>query len=187
MCLGVGALLSAGLGIAGSMMSYQAASEQADAQNQFYMQNAEASNKAARAAYANQYTELVDRRNAGTQDKTERAIAALKARGTVREAAGSAGVTGLSVDALVGDYYAQQGRANDAIDENYQMTHDNIMSQMDAIHAQTTGRINSVQRAVPPSPGAFIVRGLTSAVNSFSTSMRGTSYMPTYNYSLGIG
>lgn len=179
-------ILSAGLGIMGSMMQYQAAKQEADAQNEYYKQNAEAANKAAIAAYANQYNSLVDQRNSASQDKTERAIQALRARGTVREAAGSAGVTGLSVDALVNDYYSQQGRANDAIDQNYQMTQDNIMSQMDAVHSQTTARINSVRRAVPPSPGAYIIRGLTSAVNSFGTMMRTPTYMPTVNYGLGI-
>lgn len=180
------------LGVAQSIVGYQQAQQQAERQNEYYRQNAEAANAAARAAYANLNAQRDNERLSATADKTGIAIKALQARGAAREAAGSAGVTGLSVDALVNDYSAQEGRQNEAVDINYQLASDNVRSQMDAIHSNTEARINSVQRAQPPSFLPFAIRGLSSVVNSAAGYLhssyvaKAAGYSPVTFNSLGI-
>jgi hypothetical protein len=60
-------------------------------------------------------------------------------------------VTGLSVDALVNDYYGREGRRLDSIDQNYEMDRDYLRADMDNTQSTAQQRINSVQRATPPS------------------------------------
>lgn len=136
---------------ASSIAGFAAQSQAASRQNAFYQQNAEAARTAELSAFANQGIQLGNERAASDQDILERRIQALKARSTARESAGASGVTGLSVDALINDYYGQEGRAVDAVDQNFKMERDNVIAQMDATAAHTTAQINSVQRAAPPS------------------------------------
>jgi hypothetical protein len=172
--------------IAGAGMGFMQAQQQADAQNAYYEQNAIAARRAAVQEYANVQNSGIQQRNADEQKKFETAVQGLRARGTVREAAGSAGVTGLSVDALVADYYGQEGRQQDAIDQNYEITKGNIRSQMDSIQSQTTARINSVPKAQDPSFAPFLLRGLSGVVSAGAGYLRNTHFTPMYNYNLGI-
>lgn len=168
MCVGpVGAVLGAALSIAGSMAQYSAAQEAADAQNQYYMQNAMEAQRAARDAYVSQNTRLHQEKQAADQKTFETSVEALKKRGTARTSAGEAGVSGLSVDALVGDLFAQEGRQKVAIDTNYDMTRQDIISQMDETRARAQQRINSVQRASGPSAASYLISGLSGAVGAF--------------------
>lgn len=151
------------------------------------MQNAEAANEAARAAYHNQGVELTQKLASSDQDMFERSIQALKARGTARDAAGAAGVTGLSVDALVNDYYGAEGRGKDSVITNFDIERQNIISQMDSTYRGTEARINSVQRAEPPSFLGAAVRIAGGALNAFSVGTgRSPAFNPAYNNALGI-
>jgi hypothetical protein len=172
--------------VAGAGMGFMQAQQQADAQNAYYQANAKAARSAAIQEYANVQNSGIQQRNADEQKKLETAISGLRARGKVREAAGSAGVTGLSVDALVNDYYGQEGRQQDAIDQNYEIVRGNIQSQMDSIKSQTVARINSVPTAQEPSFAPFVLRGLSGIVSAGAQYMRNTSFTPMYNYNLGI-
>ncbi len=172
----------------GAVAQYQQQRQAAANQNAFYQQNAQAANDAARAAYANEENALNNKLGAADQDVMERRIQALKARGTARDAAGEAGVTGLSVDALLDDYYAAEGRGVDSVNQNFKMERDNIIASMEATHAQTTARIDSVQRAQPPSFLGAAIRIAGGALNAYSvgTGRASTAFMPTTNYALGI-
>jgi len=168
MCIGaVGAVLSAGLSIAGSMASYSAAQEAADAQNQYYMQNAREAQRAATDSYVSQNIRLHQEKEASDQKTFENSVEALRKRGTARTAAGEAGVSGLSVDALVGDIFAQEGRQQMAVDSQYQMNRQDVLSQMDETRARAQARINSVQRANSPSAASYLIQGLSGAVGAF--------------------
>ena len=150
MCVGIG-ILSLGLGIAQGVMGFAAQSQAASAQNAYYTANAEAAQKAAINRYAFEQNKIIQERNAASQQNNETRIAALEGRSTARTASGEAGVSGLSVDALIHDYYGREGRRIDSIDSNYQMNRDYLRAEMESTRAQTEARINSVQKAAPPS------------------------------------
>ncbi|MCL8384159.1 MULTISPECIES: hypothetical protein [Xanthobacter] len=167
MCVAALPLLSLGLSIAGGVASYQAAKSQADAQNQMYRENARDANKAADNQYAALQHKSIQERNAADQKLFENNIDALRARSQARTSAGEAGVTGLSVNALVNDLWAQQGRRDDATMQNYQTARDDAYAQMDQVKANTQSRINSVQRAKSPSFLPFLIGGISGGLGAF--------------------
>jgi len=159
----LGAVVSLAQGVAG----YASASQQADAQNQYYMENARAAQAATVNSYANLQIRQMQEREAADQKAQENAVAALEKRSTAQVSSGEAGVTGLSVDALVGNLFQQEGRNWMSINTNLQMTDQNLRTEMDNVKAQGQGRINSVQRAQSPSPFPFLLQGLSGALEAF--------------------
>lgn len=157
-----------GLSALSSASAFAGASQQAADQNALYQSNASASTVALATDYANLGVKSVQERQAASQKKFDTSLDALKARSTAWTAAGEAGVTGLSVDALVGDYFAAEGRQRQAIDTNNQMTQANIRAEMDSAQATAQNRINSVQQARSPSMLPFMISGLSGAVNAFT-------------------
>jgi hypothetical protein len=145
-------LIGLAAGIGSSVMGFMGQQQAADNQNAYYTANAKAANQAAVNSYAYQQNALVQKSNAALQQKQQTSVEALKARSAARVSSGEAGVTGLSVDAIIGDYYGQEGRRMDSIDQNYEMDRDYLRAEMESTQAQTTSRINSVQRVEGPSP-----------------------------------
>lgn len=168
MCVAALPLVSAALSIAGAAAGYAGAQQQAKQQNQLYLENAAEANRAAGDQYSALTHKSVQERNASSQQLFQNSIEGLKARSAARTAAGEAGVTGLSVDALLGDLGAQEARKADAIDSQYQMTRDSIRAQMEEVKANTQSRINSVQRAKPPSFASFLIGGASGAVSALT-------------------
>ena len=118
MCLAlIGTVLSAVVGYMGQQQQYEA-------QKQQYQNNREASNKAAVNTYTSQQNRALQERKAASQETQNLNIEAMRGRSTAEVAAGEAGVTGLSVDALINDYYGQQGRYERTLSNNYQMNAD---------------------------------------------------------------
>lgn len=168
MCIGaVGAILSAGLSIAGAAAEYSAAQDAANAQNAYYMQNAREAQRAAVETYVHQNIRLNQEKMAADQEAFENSVKALEKRGTAFASAGEAGVSGLSVDALVGNIFAQEGRQRMSVDTQYQMNRANVLSEMEETHGRAQARINSVQRANSPSAASYIIKGLSGAVGAF--------------------
>lgn len=177
------AMLSFGVGALQAVTGYMAQSQAADRQNAYYAANARAAQQAAVNQYANEQNAIIQKRTAASADIQETNIAALKARGTVQNAAAEAGVSGLSVDELVGDYYGRQGRRVDSIDQNYQMDRDYLRAEMDSTQATAQQRINSVQQAAPPSFGDAFLRIASAGLGAATTfnRMSAPSYYPQQN------
>lgn len=168
MCIAaVGAVLGAGLSIAGAMAEYSAARDAADAQNQYYMQNAREAQRAATETYVHQNIRIVQEKEAADQEAFEDSIEALKKRGTAYTTAGEAGVSGLSVDALVGDIFAQEGRRRMALDTQFDMNREKVLAEMKETQSRAQARINSVQRANYPSAASYLIKGLSGAIGAF--------------------
>lgn len=183
MCLAIGAgmtsFLSFAVGAAQAVVSFAGQQQAANAQNAYYEANAKAAQQAAVNSYAAEQNKIIQERKAASQDETETRIAALTARGTARNAAGEAGVSGLSVDALINDYYGREGRRVESIDSNYAMNRDYLRAEMDSTQAQATSRINSVQRATPPSfadAALRIVSAGVGALGNYNKMTRGYPY-----------
>jgi hypothetical protein len=172
----IAAVASLVVGVAQAGLSYAQASQAADRQNQYYEMNKAEANRALVNSYAGQQNRMIQERNAASQKKFETSIEATKARATAVTAAGEAGVGGLSVDALLGDYMARESRGVDAIDQNFAMSADAIRSDMEGSQGQANARINSVQQAAGPSFLDAAVRVAGSVVGAAGTYYQMKSY-----------
>lgn len=166
------AIASFAIGAAQSVMQYQAASNQAEAQTAMYERNVEASNQATVNKYAHQQNRMIQEAAATSQEKQNIALEAEAARSTARVAAGEGGVTGLSVDSLIGDYHAKQGRYERTLDRNHQMNADYLRAEMDSTQAQGQSRINSMQPGQKPSFAGAALRIAGSGLGAYSTYRR---------------
>jgi len=160
----IGAALSIGQAAAG----YGAAKQQANAQNAYHEQNRLNAVQAANDRYASINANTIGERKSTSIEMFKKRIEALKARAKVATASGEGGVTGLSVDALLQDYAAQEGRQIEALETNYENKKQRNQDEAIATYHQTIGRINSVRQASQPSALPFILQGLGGAVGAFS-------------------
>lgn len=146
--LGVG---SFAIGGAQAIAGYASQRQAADRQNAYSEQNRAAAIQALTNSYAGAQNQITEERSAASHSLLETEIKGAAARGTARVAAGQGGVDGsASVNALMQDYFAREGRSTDAINENYDMTSSNIRSNMLSSMGTAQSRINSVQHAVQP-------------------------------------
>lgn len=164
MCPVVMAVAQFALSAAGSVMGFMGEKQQYEAQQQQYQNNRDASNKAAVNTYTSQQNRALQERKAASQETQNLQIEAVRGRSTAEVAAGEAGVTGLSVNALIADYYGQEGRYGRTLANNYQMNADYLRGEMDATQAQAEGRINSVEQPIKPSFADAAIRILGSGV-----------------------
>ncbi len=79
-------------------------------------------------------------------EEQRNAIEAAEARGTARVAAGEAGVSGLSVNALLDDFRAQEARYSYGTRRNLGISTENIEADMIGARATAQGRSNSIPR-----------------------------------------
>jgi hypothetical protein len=168
MCGPILAVLGAVVSLAQGAAGFASAQQQADSQNDYYMENARAAQAATRNQYENIQIRQMQEKEASDQKAQENSVAALEKRGQAQVSAGEAGVSGLSVDALVGNLFQQEGRNWMAINTNLQMTDQNLRTEMDNAKAGGQSRINSVRTADNPSPLPFILQGVSGALGAFS-------------------
>ena len=161
-------ILGVALSAAQAGVSFAGAQAQADAQQDQYEANQKAARLAAANRYASQQTRIIQEEAAASQKKQNVALKAQAARSTARVAAGEAGVTGLSVDALMQDFAAQEGRYTSAVDQNYAMTENYLRGEMEATQDQAVARINAVPPPVEPSFASGLVNIFSSGVNAFA-------------------
>lgn len=167
MCIAALPMIGMALSVAGGVAGYAAAKQQADTQNQMYRENARDANDAAENQYAAIQHRTLQERQAAGQQLFQSNIEGLKARSEARTAAGDAGVSGLSVNMLVDDLWAQQGQRDVVTNLNYETARGEARSQMDQVEAGTKSRINSVQRAASPSILPFLISGVSGGLGGF--------------------
>lgn len=169
MCVGAGAVIGAVLSIAQAAVGFSEASRQADEQNAYYERNRAEAVRTMTDDYSNLQRRELQENEAQGQESFEKQIEAARTISTARTAAGEAGVTGLSVNALVQDLSAQRGRGTQAINRNYVMQVENLRSEMKNAENRAISRINSVRRASKPSAAPFILQGLGGALNAVAS------------------
>lgn len=81
------------------------------------------------------------------EKKFNNALEAKKARSTARVSAGEAGVSGISVDALMADFSASEGRYNDALQHNFENEVVQSSFNMKGYDATRRSRIASASKA----------------------------------------
>lgn len=168
MCIAAIPAIGAIISLAQGVMGFAAASQEAAAQNAYHEQNRLNAIAAANDRYASLNNKTLQEREAASQELFEKQQEAMKARATAAVSAGEAGVSGLSVDALMGDFLAQQGRQSAAIQTNFEIKKQYNVDEAEATYHNTVGRINSVRKAAKPSPIPFILQGIGGAVGAFS-------------------
>ena len=156
------------LGTAQAVMGYQSQKQQAAAQQQQYDENVKNSRQAAVDSYSSIQNKIIQERKAATDDKTNAAIEGARARATAATAAGESGVSGLSVDALLADYYGREGRYNNSVDDNFSATRNYLVGEMNATRASAQSQMNSVAKPQKPSWADALLRVGTSGLNSLS-------------------
>lgn len=163
MCI---AALPAIAAIGQAVAGYVGAGAEADATNAAYDQNRRNAIAAANDRYASLNNQALQERAAASQDLFEKQLEAMRTRATAEAGAAEAGVTGLSVDALMGDLLAQQGRQRQAIETNYENRRAALADEGSATYHNTVSRINSARRAASPSPIPYLLQGVGSALKA---------------------
>ena len=147
---------SSGLGF---VAQQQAASAQADYQNQM----AVATNQAANAAYQNQIAQeqarMQQEKAAASQQVDQANRDARKAAATARVASAEAGVSGLSVDSLLADFDRQRASNVQTTQTNYLWSLIQSQENMAAYRANAQSRIAS-SRPSPVAGPSLLATGL---------------------------
>lgn len=155
MCLmlGAGAMAAMQLvtGIASTAVGFMGQQQQYEAQKAMYKQNIRNAGEMAASSYAHAQNRNIQERAAAGNEKMEANIAAMEGRGTAAAASGEGGVEGSSVSQFLASYYGKQGRFNNSVDTNYQMSRDYIWASMDQTKNQAQSQINSMPKPQKPS------------------------------------
>lgn len=160
MCMAALPLLSAGLSIAQAGAGYSAATQQANNQNAAWQSNYNNTVQAQSDKYASINNNTQQEKNSADADLMQKQVDNLQKEATARVAAGQSGVSGLSTNALLGDYMARAGRQADAVQQNFAMKRDHNGDELVATNDQAIARVNSMQRAAPVSALPFVFQAL---------------------------
>ncbi len=144
------ALAGLAISAASTATGFIGAQQQADAQEEYNAFQQEQTRLNAEAAYANDFNaeqaRLSQEAAADSREIQEAQIDAAKARATARTAAGEAGVSGLSVDALIADFNRSEARFRDATRQQQEFDTLASRDRLRQADARKQSRINS---AVP--------------------------------------
>lgn len=174
MCPVAMAVAQAGLGIVSGVMAYQGQVAAADAQREHAQQTATNANTAAVAQYDNLNIRAVQEDMATNQQKQEQNIAVAQAESTTRVAASEGGVSGLSVDHVLRDFYAQAGRRSSAIDTNQQMSRGYLQGEKKSAQAAGQSQANSVPLPETPSFAPHLVNIFSTGLGAYSDYKKNT-------------
>jgi len=151
-------MVAAALGTAQTVTGYIGERQAAAAQNAMARENQKAANANLVREYADVQTRQIQEEDAAAVQKQDISREARAARATTMAAAGEAGVSGLSVDALLADVYGKEATAKDRISQNSGFTTSNLTREMDGLKAKAQDRINSMPWATGPSPFAAALK-----------------------------
>lgn len=141
------ALASLAISSVGAVTSFVGQMQAANAQAEHQANVMEQTQENARRSHLLEIDQINKRieqeRAAASQSLTENAVEAAKARSTARVSAGEAGVSGISVDALMADFNRQEAVYRHGVRENLLRTTDQLQLEKKASGARRQSRINS--------------------------------------------
>jgi hypothetical protein len=129
----------------------QQARQGAKAQTRMYEANNANANKAVVDAYQQNQTRAFQEKAAASDAIQQRRLEETKQLSTGRVAAGEAGITGLSVDALLAEISGNAGRDVSTVDQNLDWTLDQLSNQQKGAQSQAQSQINSMAPGSKPS------------------------------------
>lgn len=162
------------IGAASQVTSFMSASSQAKTQNQLAENNRIEANKAAADQYAQIQERMLQEKAAAGRDLEDANVTTAKARGTAQVTSGEVGITGITVDSLIADYNAQQGKFERTNEQNLKMTQDQLRANLDGVKSQAESRINSVQKAAKPSFLPYAIGIASSGLDSYTNKIKRT-------------
>lgn len=128
-----------------------------------------ANRKVANASAINQYQAILDRQRqeaaAAAQGIQKAASGARKTIASARVAAGEAGVAGLSVDALVGDFERTESEYQRSVIRNKAFVDTQLTSQLEAVRLGQQGQILSALPGGVPQPN--YLQGVVNAYGKY--------------------
>ncbi|WP_114946621.1 virion core protein, T7 gp14 family [Microvirga calopogonii] len=166
------AVASFAVGTASTVAGFAAESQAADAQNKVAEQNRLNALAAFEDTQRSMNERISQERESAALEKFDVALESRAARATNDVAAGEAGISGVTVDALAKDFASREARFNDRVDRQTEWTTAQLSAQKREQSAQTLDRINREPRAQKPS---FIGAGLkiaASGLNAYSQSKK---------------
>ncbi len=161
------AVSSFAIGAVQTVTGYMGEKQAAVTQNAMVRENQKAANANLVREYADVQTRQIQEEDAAAVQKQDISREARAARATTMAAAGEAGVSGLSVDALLADVYGKEATAKDRISQNSGFTTSNLTREMDGLKAKAQDRINSMPWATGPSPFAAALKIGGIGLNSY--------------------
>lgn len=138
------ALLSLGITTAGSVAGLGAQAATSKSQAAARDAQAEEIRKAELANYDQLQIRQQQETQAAGQQIQANQIDAAKARSTATVAAGEAGVSGLSVEALLADLYGQEARFKDGVTQNLENVTDSLSLEAENIQRTSTSQTNNL-------------------------------------------
>jgi hypothetical protein len=168
MCLPVAGL---GLlaGIAQGVMGYMGQQQQYQAQEAQYKANFKNAQTATYDKYDAINKRVEQEQAKSSQDLQEASIQGAEARGSARTAAAESHVSGLSVNNVLGEMYARQGRYERSTAVNFDYTRDYWRSEGDAAHAAGQNQVNSVPHGTKPSLFATMLNIFGQSIGDLSS------------------
>lgn len=161
-------LIGLAISAASATASIQGQRYQAQAQEQQQAELTKANNFVAGEQMAQTRLQEAQQAEAAARENEKARLAAQKARSTAVVTAGEAGVSGASVDALLGEYGMQLGQFREASNRQTQLTASASASQIAAI--QTGARFQNLSINAPivgPNYGAEAVKFAGSAMSTY--------------------
>lgn len=139
-----------GISAASAVLGFVGAQQQANQQETSQLRAYEDTVVESRAAFARQVNQENTRLNqqgvADSNELSEVALRKRKAKATARVAAGEAGVSGLSLDALLGDFDRTEARYRDSVAQQGEFDH---LASQDRIADFAADRESRINRARP--------------------------------------
>jgi hypothetical protein len=118
---------------------------------------------------------LIQESEVAAEQKQQMAIAALKKEERAKVAAGEAGITGSSVDAVTSQYETQKLRDYTTINTNLVNLEKQIELEKLGASAEAEARINSLPRGIMPN---ILVAALGTAAQAYATELKMKTDMP---------
>lgn len=140
---------------AATAYSVDAQNKSVKAENKVREIGAESARQSFRDQASDMNLRVQQEQEAAVNAKMENAKRAAEARGTARAASGQAGVAGLSVDALMADFYRQEGTYRAVTDSNLSASIEQSQRELKGLRSTAQSREASLRpEAVPGYLGA---------------------------------
>ena len=167
-----GSAISAALGVGSAALQYSQANAQAKIQEQ---QNREANDRARRNMIEDQdaMTRMeMQERAAAAQKINQTQLDAARTAASARVASSAGGVSGLSVDALLGDIYGNEASIRDSVNQNLEATGQQLRAERGSIMNSYENTINTRPQVQKPSfLGAALEAG-TSVMGAYKDELK---------------
>lgn len=173
-----GSAIAAGLSVASTGLSFLQQSGAAEAQNEA---NAQA-NERARQYMIEDYDAMTRMEQqeaaAASQKINQNQIESRKAAASAQVAATSGGVSGLSVQALLGDIFGQEASIRDSVNQNLEATGQQLRSERGSIRRNYENTVNTRQTAQKPSLLGAVFEAGTGVIGAYKDQwkVRGSTY-----------